>query len=65
MAPSKETLFGGGGNVIRAFKPFVSEVVVMNASFVPKTSLLEQASFLNTTFQHGISMSSEKNTKVT
>jgi hypothetical protein len=57
MAPINEVELGGEGNASRAFRPFVSMVVVMNTSFVSATSLLDWASFHKTTFQLGFLMS--------
>lgn len=54
----------GGGSSSGALNPYVSIVVVMNKFSMLATSLLNQVSFCNTTFQPGFLMSSEKDTWV-
>jgi hypothetical protein len=60
IAPSKDTVSGGIDISSRAIRPLASTVVVINTSDVSTTSLLDRASFCNTTFQPGRPSTSEK-----
>ncbi len=50
MAPINEIVVGGGFGPLGAPNPSISIVVVMNTFLISTTSLLDQASFHNTTF---------------
>ncbi len=65
MAPIKDVVLGGVGNLVGVVKPPTSIVVVMKIFFVSATYLLDCASFFKITFQPGFFKSSEKNTCVT
>jgi hypothetical protein len=57
MAPIKEIIVQGGGSPFGMFSPFVCVIVIMNTFSMSATSFVDQASFCNTTFQHGFLMS--------
>jgi hypothetical protein len=50
MAPINEIVVRGGFSPLGALNPSISIVGVMNTFFISTTSLVDQASFHNTTF---------------
>jgi hypothetical protein len=59
MAPINEVVVGGARSPLGTLSPSISMVVVMNTFSMSATSLLDQASFYNTTFQPSFLMSFE------
>jgi hypothetical protein len=60
IAPSRDTISSRVDTSSGAIKPLASTVVVINISDVSTTSLLDHASFCNTTFQPGLPSTLEK-----